>query len=76
MASVPPRAKLNKQPGRGVPGQSLPTNEDTPRPSPSSSAMKPVILSSQRELVLSTTSCAMGLRNSLRPMDFGLQLGG
>jgi hypothetical protein len=33
---------------------------------------QPVILSSQRALVRSTTSCAMGLKNSLLPMDCGL----
>uniref|UniRef100_A0A0A9CTM9 Uncharacterized protein n=1 Tax=Arundo donax TaxID=35708 RepID=A0A0A9CTM9_ARUDO len=73
--------------GPGVPGRSVPTNDDTTTPPPSASCAapaapwppqppKPVILSSQRELVLSTTSWAMGLRNSLLPMDRGLQLGG
>jgi hypothetical protein len=80
--------------GPGVPGRSVPTNDDTtppsascaapppapvPAPTPTAAsppqpAPKPVILSSQRELVLSTTSCAMGLRNSLLPIDRGLQL--
>jgi hypothetical protein len=77
-------------PGRSVPTNDDTTPPSPPPPPQASCAAaapvptaasppqppKPVILSSQRELVLSTTSCAMGLRNSLLPMDRGLQLGG